>query len=296
MIESMTGYGKSVIATEKKSITVEIKSINSKQLDLIVRLPSLFRDKENSIRNLLSPRLERGKIDLTVSVDNLTGESTLSINEPLLKEYKEQIERLMAELNLPEPKDWLPVLFRMPDAFTNKTPEAGEEETESLREACLKAAESLQKSRLQEGRKLYEFFFEKAERIRALLKETEQYEDARVPKIRERLEQQLQKLESIEFDKGRLEQELIYYIEKLDVTEEKLRLISHIDYFEETLGGPEESEATGGKGKKLGFISQEMGREINTLGSKSNDARMQKLVVLMKDELEQIKEQVLNVL
>lgn len=296
MIESMTGYGKSVIATEKKSITVEIKSINSKQLDLIIRLPGLFRDQENLLRNLLSPRLERGKIDLTVSMDNLTGESTLCINDSLLKEYKAQIEGLIQSLNLPEPQDWIQVLFRMPDAFANKTPEAGEEETEVLHEACIKAAESLQASRLQEGKKLYEFFFEKAERIRELLKETEQFEENRVPKIRERLEQQLQKLESIEYDKGRLEQELIYYIEKLDVTEEKLRLISHIDYFEETLGGPDATGITGGKGKKLGFITQEMGREINTLGSKSNDAQMQKIVVLMKDELEQIKEQVLNVL
>ena len=295
MIESMTGYGKATFATEKKKISVDIKSINSKQLDLIIRVPSLFRDQEHIIRQLLAPILERGKVDITVNIENLSEVSNLTINTKLIKVYKNQIEQLVNELNVEAPHDWIPVLFRLPDALTSPIPEAGEDETEGLYKACLDAAGSLHESRLQEGRKLYEFFFSKTKRIRDLLHKTEKFENERVPKIRERLEQQLQKLESIEYDKGRLEQELIFYIEKLDVTEEKLRLNSHLNYFEETLGGPEDL-STGGKGKKLGFISQEIGREINTLGSKSNDADMQKIVVMMKDELEQIKEQVLNVL
>lgn len=295
MIESMTGYGKATFATEKKKISVDIKSINSKQLDLIIRVPSLFRDQEHIIRNIVTPVIERGKVDLTVNIENLAEESTLSINHKLIKEYKGQIENLISELNIPEPKDWIPVLFRLPDSLTSVAPEAGDDETEGLLVACEEAARNLHESRKNEGRKLYDFFFSKIERIRGLLEETQKFENERIPKIRERLEQQLQKLESIEYDKGRLEQELIYYIEKLDVTEEKVRLASHLNYFEETLGGPDDN-ATGGKGKKLGFISQEIGREINTLGSKSNDANMQKIVVMMKDELEQIKEQVLNVL
>ena len=291
----MTGYGKGVFANDRKKITVELKSINSKQLDLVVRTPALFREHETLIRNIVSPVIERGKVDLTVTVDNLSDDSTLEINTNALKGYKSQIENLISELNLPEPSDWLQVLFRMPDAFNNKVQEADEDDAKGLMQACMDAVSNLDESRLKEGEKLYSFFFDKTARIRALLAETEKFENARVPKIRERLEQQLQKLESIEFDRGRLEQELIYYIEKLDVTEEKVRLGNHLNYFEETLGEPDETRCSG-KGKKLGFISQEMGREINTLGSKSNDADMQKLVVMMKDELEQIKEQVLNVL
>ena len=295
MIESMTGYGKATVATDALKITVEIKSINSKQLDLILRVPSLFREQETAIRTIISPILERGKIDATVTVENLTESSPLAINKLLLKEYKNQIEDLAKELNVSSPQDWIPFLFRLPEAWSAKTQEVNEDETIALLKVCEEAAYSLHNSRVQEGKKLYDFFLKKTERIRALLQETNKFEGLRVPKIRERLEHQLQKMDSIEYDKGRLEQELIFYIEKLDVTEEKIRLTSHLTYFEETLGEPDEVN-TGGKGKKLGFISQEMGREINTLGSKSNDADMQKIVVMMKDELEQIKEQVLNVL
>lgn len=295
MIESMTGYGKASFADSKKKITVEIKSINSKQLDLILRVPSLFREFENQIRNNIAPIVERGKVDLTVVMENLTEESSLKINIDLLREYKNQIQTLAEDLNIDVPKDWIPFLFRLPDSISSKTLEAGENETRELITTCIEAAQNLKDARRLEGKKLYTFFFQKTERIRCLLSEIDSVESERVPKIRERLEQQLQKLESIEYDKGRLEQELIYYIEKLDVTEEKVRLASHLNYFEETLGSPDD-EDTGGKGKKLGFISQEIGREINTLGSKSNDATMQKIVVMMKDELEQIKEQVLNVL
>lgn len=291
----MTGYGKASFASLSKKITVELKSINSKQLDLILRVPQIFREQENTIRNIVTPVLERGKIDMTVSMEALSEMSALNINEELVKEYKEQIEVICRNIGVSSPSDWIPVLFRLPEVLTNKTPEAGEEDTKLLLNLCYEAAQNLHQSRLQEGKKLYEFFFLKTERIRNLIEETEKFESQRIPKIRERLEQQLQKLESIEYDRGRLEQELIYYIEKLDVTEEKIRLKSHLNYFEETLGEPDDPN-TGGKGKKLGFIAQEIGREINTLGSKSNDADMQKLVVMMKDELEQIKEQVLNVL
>ena len=295
MIESMTGFGKGVFADNKRKITVEIKSINSKQLDLIIRMPSIFREKETEIRNIVAPLLERGKVDMSISVENLSVESGLSFNKDLIKTYKDNIEELCDYLDVPVPSDWIPLLFRMPDVMTTKTQEAGDEETEGLFKACKEAADNIRESRLKEGLKLYDFFIEKITAIRHFLSEIDAFESDRVPKIRERLEQQLQKLESIEYDKNRLEQELIYYIEKLDVTEEKQRLRSHLTYFEETLGEPEEISTTGA-GKKLGFISQEIGREINTLGSKSNDAEMQKLVVMMKDELEQIKEQVLNVL
>ena len=295
MIESMTGYGKAIYLNPNKRITVELRSINSKQLDLIIRMPSIYRDQENIVRSEISKSLERGKIDLTVTIDNLIEESSVTFNKNLLSEYKKQIEDIISELNLPPVNDLLPLLLRMPDAMKTQTQEAGEEETEGLLKACHDGVKALHDSRLEEGRKLYVFFKQKTSKIRELLKEIDQYEAERIPKIRERLEEQLSKLESIEYDKSRLEQELIFYIEKLDVTEEKTRLESHLNYFDETLG-KEDEEETGGKGKKLGFIAQEIGREINTLGSKSNNAEMQKIVVMMKDELEQIKEQVLNVL
>lgn len=295
MIESMTGYGKAVAFCQNKKLTVEIKSINSKQLDLVLRIPNLFREQENIIRNLISPEIERGKIDLTVSIDHISYCSNLTINSELLKDYKSQIENLAQELNIKTPEDWLGFLFRLPDAWISTTAEVDPEETNLLMQACNEAVQNLHFSRLQEGEKLYNFFLAKISRIRTLLAQIDNFENARIDKLKERLEKQLLKLESIEYDKGRLEQELIYYIEKLDVTEEKVRLQSHLNYFEDTLGDKNENN-TGGKGKKLGFIAQEMGREINTLGSKANDADMQRLVVMMKDELEQIKEQVLNVL
>ena len=295
MIASMTGYGKSAYTSDKKNIKVEIKSINSKQLDLSLRVPSYFRDQENILRSTVSDLLERGKIELSVSIEHAPGENLSNINRELLKAYKEQIMAISRELDIPVPNDWYQTLFRMPDVFKAESTGPDESEVSDLLDTCLEAVNDLRGSRLNEGKKLYEFFFQKLERIRGLLKEIVKFEERRIPKIRERLEENLAKLQSIEYDKGRLEQELIFYIEKLDVTEEKVRLESHLDYFEETLGFPDENQCAG-KGKKLGFIAQEMGREINTLGSKANDADMQKIVVMMKDELEQIKEQVLNVL
>lgn len=295
MIASMTGFGKASFADDNLKITVEIKSINSKQLDLLLRVPLIFREQENVLRTRLAQILERGKIEVSVYYENLRGTAPVKLNTEILRGYKAQIEELTQDLEINPPHDWIPVLFRLPEAFSNENHEADEREMQLLTDAVAKAAENLMQSRINEGKGLYEFFFSKIERIREFLGHTEKYETARVSKIREKIELQLSRLQGVDIDRGRLEQEMIFYVEKLDVSEEKQRLRSHLNYFEETLGEPDETKVTG-KGKKLGFISQEIGREINTLGSKSNDADMQKLVVMMKDELEQIKEQVLNVL
>ena len=295
MIASMTGYGKSVFANDNMKLTVEVKSVNSKQLDLMFRIPQLFREQETLLRTRLSPFLERGKVEVTVTYDNLRGSTPVVINDEIVKQYKLKFDNIINTYKLPEPKEYLSLLLRMPEVMTSYTPEADEEEKAILINTAMEAINNFNASRTQEGKGLYEFFFEKIEKIREYLVHAEKYETERITRIREKLEQQLLKLQAIDIDRGRLEQELIFYIEKLDVTEEKQRLRSHLNYFEETLGEPDETRVSG-KGKKLGFISQEIGREINTLGSKSNDADMQKLVVMMKDELEQIKEQVLNVL
>lgn len=295
MIYSMTGFGRGVASSAHKKITVEIKSLNSKQLDLSMRVPGYFREHEVSIRNSLMTKLERGKVDLTVIVENNEPEAVSAVNTEVLAAYRSQISAAAVQLNVPEPADWFSILMRLPDSMKihQQTLDAGD--AEALGAACSEATERLTEFRACEGAKLYSFFLEKTHNISELLAKVEPFEKDRICKIRERLESQLEKLTSIEYDKGRLEQELIFYIEKLDVTEEKTRLRSHINYFIETMGAPDTTPKSG-QGKKLGFIAQEMGREINTLGSKSNDAEMQKIVVMMKDELEQIKEQVLNVL
>lgn len=295
MISSMTGFGRGGAQTSTKRVKVEIKSLNSKQLDLSLRVPSIYREMEVTMRNPIAARLERGKVELSASVENLVAEATTTINVELLGAYKAQLEEMGRRLGLPAPSDWYQMLLRMPDAMKTESSTLAPDEAEAFVAACTEAMDALVDFREKEGRKLYVFFVEKIDRIRQLLSEVTQYEEERVPKIRERLEDQLSRLTSIEYDKGRLEQELIFYIEKLDVTEEKVRLAAHLNYFMETLGAPD-SKPREGQGKKLGFIAQEMGREINTLGSKSNHAEMQKIVVRMKDELEQIKEQVLNVL
>lgn len=295
MISSMTGFGHACAQTPTKRIRIEIKSLNSKQLDLSMRVPSCFREMEVTMRNPVAARLERGKVELSATVENIVDEASSTINIELLKAYKMQFENMKEVLALPEPSDWYQLLMRMPDAMKTESVTLDPEEADAFAAACNDAVDALVDFRLREGRKLFDFFVEKIDRIRALLSEVAPYEEERLSKIRERLEDQLSRLSSIEYDKGRLEQELIFYIEKLDVTEEKVRLSSHLNYFLETLG-PADAVPTEGQGKKLGFIAQEMGREINTLGSKSNHAEMQKIVVKMKDELEQIKEQVLNVL
>lgn len=290
MILSMTGFGRGVSASPAKNITIELKSLNSKQLDLSMRVPQYFREKEVEMRNKIAEVLLRGKVELSVLIENITAETNASINLSVLKNYKEQIIKMADELQIDCPADWYATLLRLPDALKTESVQVGEEELQALWDALQEALKNMVEFRTHEGEKLEVFFREKIDNIRTLLAQTEPFEADRVPKIRARLEENLSKLVNIDYDKNRLEQELIFYIEKLDVNEEKLRLRSHMNYFIETL------EGEFGQGKKLGFIAQEMGREINTLGSKSNNAEMQQLVVRMKDELEQIKEQVLNVL
>lgn len=291
MILSMTGFGKSTVEMPNKKITVEIKSLNSKQLDLSARIPAAYREKELEIRNHIARRLERGKVDVIIYVESTTVEATTSLNIPMLANYKAQIERASQELGIPLPNDWYSILMRFPDSLhSEQSGGIGEEESKALFEAVDLAVEQLMQFRATEGRKLEEVFTQKIENIRARLAEVPQYENERVSKIRARIQDTLEKLDNVDYDKSRFEQEMIFYIEKLDINEEKQRLAQHLTYFMETM------EQGHGQGKKLGFISQEMGREINTLGSKSNHAELQKLVVRMKDELEQIKEQVLNVM
>ncbi len=291
MILSMTGFGKSIAAIPNKKITVEIKSLNSKQLDITSRVPAAFREKELSFRNMIAARLERGKVDFQIYAESIGAEPTVSLNVPLMASYKGQVEEMARQLGIAWPDDWYSVLLRFPEPIKSELPAAiSEEDANVLFDAVSNAIEALMQFREKEGRKLYEFFTKKIDNIRELLTAVEPDEKERVNKIRARIMDNLSKLDGVAFDKNRLEQEMIFYIEKLDVNEEKQRLAQHLNYFMETM------ESGSGQGKKLGFISQEMGREINTLGSKSNHAEMQKIVVKMKDELEQIKEQVLNVM
>ena len=292
MLYSMTGFGKSTCQLPSKKITIEIKSLNSKQLDLNSRVPSAYREAELTWRNILAAKLQRGKVDLSVTVENL-GESELShLNNDALAAYKRQIEDSALKLGIDVPADWFSILMRFPDVMvSDKDTQIDPEELASVRAAIESAADALMEYRRAEGIKLEEFFAVRIARITELLAEIPQFEQERTARIKERLADSLSKIPAVEYDKGRLEQEMIFYIEKLDVNEERQRLAQHLTYFTETMNLP-----AAGQGKKLGFIAQEMGREINTLGSKSNHAEMQRIVVMMKDELEQIKEQVLNVM
>lgn len=290
MILSMTGFGKAVVEMNDKKITAEIKSLNSKQLDLTIRIPQQYRECELPLRSLVAAELERGKVDLAITVESNAGTSQSIINKSLAFEYKRQIEDLAQEIGVPEPEDWYSVLLRMPDIMKTEMPDMDDAEKEALNDAVSNAIKELVAFRTQEGNRLDQFFKEKIENIQQLLNEVPKYEQERIEKIRGRIVDALEKLKNEDYDKNRLEQEMIFYIEKLDITEEKLRLQNHLDYFLSTM------ETGHGQGKKLGFISQEMGREINTLGSKANHAELQRIVVRMKDQLEQIKEQVLNVM
>ncbi len=287
----MTGFGKAVTETANKRFTVEIKSLNSKQLDLSARIPVAYRDKELDMRAHIASQLERGKVDLSVYAESIGNDSPVALNIDLLAAYKRQIEEMSQRLLIPLPVDWYATLLRMPDALkTDNIATPSDEEITALMTAVHDAVAQLMQFRRKEGRKLEDFFAVRLHKIKDLLDEIPQYEKERVQKIRARIEDNLSQIPNAEYDKARLEQEMIFYIEKLDINEEKQRLAQHIEYFFETM------ESGRGQGKKLGFISQEMGREINTLGSKSNHAEMQIIVVKMKDELEQIKEQVLNVM
>ncbi len=290
MILSMTGFGKSTTEINGKKITAEIKSLNSKQMDLSVRIPQQLRERELTLRSLVAKKLERGKVDLTITLESITNDVPVSINKTLAGQYKLQIEQMSQELNIPLPTDWYATLLRLPDVLKQDTAETDEKELSALDSVVESAIEHLIEFRTQEGKRLELFFKEKIACIQALLDEVPQYEEERIVKIKARIQEALEKLENVDYDKNRFEQEMIFYIEKLDITEEKIRLQNHLDYFLTTMANGS------GQGKKLGFISQEMGREINTMGSKANNAELQKVVVKMKDQLEQIKEQVLNVM
>lgn len=288
----MTGYGKAVVVYKEKKINVEVKSLNSKSLDLSARIAPLYREKEMEIRRLLAQKLERGKVDFSLWVEKESTVDATPINAALIENYYKQIKAISASTGIPEPEDWFTTLLRLPDVTAKTEVEVlDDEEWEVAQQAINEAIEKLIEFRKQEGAALQKKFTEKIDNIANLLKSIEPFEKNRVPKIREKIIDGLKQIPEVDYDKNRLEQELIYYIEKLDINEEKQRLTNHLKYFHETM-----KESGHGVGKKLGFIAQEMGREINTTGSKSNQAEMQNIVVKMKDELEQIKEQVLNAL
>jgi len=291
MIQSMTGYGTAVAEHQGKKIHVEIKSLNSKSLDLSTRLAQSYREKEMDIRQYVTQRLVRGKVDFTLWIEQGSGNEVATINAAAVVNYYKQIKTLAAENGIPEPQDWFATLLKMPEATTHNDAELLDDaEWEAAKTAIRTATDNLVAFRTQEGAALERKFEEKIDSIERLLHSIDEFEKVRVEKIKARILESLKAIPEAEYDKNRFEQELIYYIEKLDISEEKQRLANHLSYFRETMREP------AGQGKKLGFISQEMGREINTTGSKSNNADMQNLVVKMKDELEQIKEQVLNAL
>ena len=286
MIHSMTGFGKASVQLPLKKITVEIKSLNSKNLDLSVRLPQTYKEKELEIRNVIAKQLERGKIECSLFVEVTGEETSATLNAPIVKAYIAQMKDIIPDADETE---LMKMAVRMPDALKVERCELDEEEWKHIQQVLTEALKNINAFRKQEGEKLGNDFVERIGNIRTYMREVATYEDERIKNVKERLQQNLKELE-VNIDESRYAQEVIYYIEKLDINEEKVRLTNHLDYFIETMEGIENS------GRKLGFIAQEMGREINTMGSKSNHAQMQKLVVKMKDELEKIKEQVLNIL
>ena len=287
----MTGYGKADAEFQGKKIHVEIKSLNSKALDLTTRVAQLYREKEMEMRAMIQSSLERGKVEFSLWVEKGETVTAASINGNIVAAYAQQIKEISDTLGWNFPADPWSVIVRLPEITQSNAVETlSEEEWGVVRQAVQEAIDHLVAFRKQEGVALAAKFAEKLDNIAALMEQIVPFEQSRVAKIRERLETRLDELKGVDYDKNRLEQELIYYIEKLDISEEKQRLANHLNYFRETMQNGH------GQGKKLGFIAQEMGREINTTGSKSNQAEMQNIVVKMKDELEQIKEQVLNVM
>ena len=292
-MQSMTGFGKAVSEFSNKKVVIEVKSLNSKQLDLYTKINYFYRSKELEIRNLVQQELGRGKVELSLVVDQVSEATAgVQINKVAFNNYVNQIKEISEESGVALPNDWFTVVMRMPEVLkAEQNEELSDEEWEQTLSAIKEALKALNEFRTQEGEGLKKFFIERIDTIRGYLAEVPNYEKARIDKIKARLEENLAALEEkVSLDSGRLEQEMIFYIEKLDISEEKQRLAKHLDYFIETM------EKEPACGKKLGFIAQEMGREINTLGSKSNCSELQVLVVNMKDELEKIKEQVLNVL
>ena len=291
MIQSMTGYGKAIVAYKDKKINVEIKSLNSKQLDLQTRIAPTYREKEMEIRQMVAAAVIRGKVDFSLWIEKDAVVDATPINAALVEKYYRQMQEIAKNTGIPMSDDPMYTLLRMPDVLTKTEQEVlSDEEWAAVQQGVNEALNALVDFRTQEGAALQKKFTEKIDNIQQLLAELDPWEKGRVEKIRQRISDGLLQIPGVDYDKNRLEQELIYYIEKLDISEEKQRLSNHLKYFRETMAEP------AGQGKKLGFIAQEMGREINTTGSKSNQAEMQNIVVKMKDELEQIKEQVLNAL
>jgi uncharacterized protein (TIGR00255 family) len=286
----MTGFGKVTAELPTKKVTIEIKALNSKQLDLSTRIPSVYKEMEMQVRSQLLASLERGKVDFSIQIEYIGKDIPTQINQAAIENYYLQIKGIAEKLDIPLPADWFQVLLRMPEAIKSDITEVDENEWNVVQQAINQAIRQLSDFRIQEGEMLQKLFSQKIENISALLTELEKYESERIEKIKTRIVENLEKVLATDYDKNRFEQEMIFYIEKLDVNEEKNRLFNHLKYFISTMGNGQ------GQGKKLGFIVQEIGREINTLGSKSNHAEMQQIVIRMKDELEQIKEQVLNVL
>ena len=287
----MTGYGKASAEFQGKKITAEAKSLNSKALYLSTRIAPLYREKELELRAMIAQTLERGKVDFSLWIEQEDTAGATQLNGPLIESYRRQIRHICDVYSIPQPADWWATLLRMPDVTARpESQELSDEEWAVVKQLTEDTIGQLMEFRRQEGAALEKKFSEKLDNIESLLQSIEPYEKERTARIRQRIIDSLQTIPEVETDRNRLEQEMIYYIEKLDISEEKQRLANHLRYFRETM-------ATGhGQGKKLGFIAQEMGREINTTGSKSNQAEMQNIVVRMKDELEQIKEQVLNVM
>ena len=287
----MTGYGKTVVAYKGKKVNVEVKSLNSKQLDLNTRIAPLYREKEMEIRQQIAERLVRGKVEFAIWIEKDAVTEASPVNAALMENYYGQLHAFAERNGLAAGTDWMQLLIRMPDVLTKTDQEVlDDEEWLAVKQGINEALQHLVDFRIQEGAALEKKFCEKIDNIERLLASIEPYEKSRVEKIRARIVDGLKQIPEAEYDKNRLEQELIYYIEKLDISEEKQRLTNHLKYFRETMADQP------GQGKKLGFIAQEMGREINTTGPKSNQAEMQNIVVKMKDELEQSKEQVLNAL
>jgi uncharacterized protein (TIGR00255 family) len=291
MIKSMTGFGKQSVETDDRKITVEIRTLNSKQLDVNMRLPAYLKEKEIEMRKSIASNLQRGKVDVSISVEQTTIDSASVIDIDMAKHYYSELKTLSSAVNQDNFTDYLSVIVKMPEIFVQKEKEVKDDELSMLTDCLQKAIDSVDNFRISEGNDLMNDFVLRCNNIIGLLDDVDNFNKERIIKVRERILVNLNKfLSDPDIDKNRLEQEMIYYIEKLDITEEQVRLRNNCGYFLENLGNKESS------GKKLGFISQEIGREINTLGSKANDSNVQKIVVLMKDELEKIKEQLFNIL
>jgi uncharacterized protein (TIGR00255 family) len=290
MVKSMTGYGKAECELSQKKVTIEIKSLNSKQMDLNTRISLLFREKDLEIRRELSEKLIRGKVDFILYTESLGDESATKINAGIVRSYYKQMEQISADLNIPLDNTILQTILTLPEVVRNEREELNDQEWKSILEKISEAVAALESFRIQEGSILKQDLISNVNSITTLLKEVEQYEEERVSRIKEKIFDGLRDISIEQVNENRLEQEMIFYMEKMDINEEKVRLKNHCDYFLETL------ELNEPVGKKLGFIAQEIGREVNTLGSKANHTEMQKLVIRMKDSLERMKEQLLNVL